>query len=179
MMNTMRKNPLHACAALLLASLAGAAGAQEAAASAPAAGEPAVIRFQRSAAYLDETAVADNIRKECSSLGSQLSASTERYAQEFGLKVERVESVEAKQGGTVLQLKIVSAISSGNAFIGHRKSVAVKAELFRDGQLVSQTTRSRDSMGGFAAGFKGSCDVLERTVNTLGSDIAKWLRAQG
>ena len=91
MMNTKRMNPLHACAALLLASLAGAAGAQEAAASAPAAGEPAVIRFQRSAAYLDETAVADNIRKECSSLGTQLSASTERYAQEFGLKVERVE----------------------------------------------------------------------------------------
>lgn len=178
-MTIQKTNYLHAAAALLLASLAGAAGAQEAATAASAPAASAVIRFQQSAPYLDETAVPDNIRKECSSLGAQLSASTERYALEQGLKVERVESVDPKQGGAVLQLKIVSAVSSGNAFIGHRKSVTVKAELFRDGQSVAQATRSRDSTGGIAGGFKGSCDVLERTVNTLGSDIAKWLRTQG
>lgn len=175
----MKKSHLYATAAAAL-SLACSAWAQDGAnatggAAAPAA-EAAVIRLQHSVPYLDDTAIPDKIRNECRTLGAELSASTERFALQQGLKVERVEAVDAKQGGSVLVLKIISAVSSGNAFIGHHKNVAVKAELFRDGQLVAYTTRSRNSTGGFAGGFKGSCDVLERTVNTLGSDIAKWLR---
>jgi hypothetical protein len=33
-------------------------------------------------------------------------------------------------------------------------------------------------MGGIAAGFKGSCAVLERCADTLGEDLARWLKGQ-
>jgi len=33
-------------------------------------------------------------------------------------------------------------------------------------------------MGGFGAGFKGSCSVLNRCTKTLGKDFADWLKGQ-
>ena len=66
--------------------------------------------------------------------------------------------------------------SAGNAFIGHRKSASVKAELYQDGKLIDSADYTRNSSGGFLGGFKGSCSVLEHTVNTLGNDVAKWLK---
>lgn len=37
---------------------------------------------------------------------------------------------------------------------------------------------SRNSSGGIGGGFKGSCAVLERCVNTLGKDVDAWLKKQ-
>ncbi|MEM0514100.1 hypothetical protein WCN91_01365 [Pseudoalteromonas sp. YIC-827] len=64
-------------------------------------------------------------------------------------------------------------VSGGNAFIGHRKSASVSAKLMIDGKVVDSTSKTRNSAGG----FKGSCSVLAHTVNTLGSDIAKWVKS--
>ena len=41
---------------------------------------------------------------------------------------------------------------------------------------VADTIKTRNAAGGFLGGFKGSCAVLEHTVNTLGSDVVKWLK---
>ena len=73
-------------------------------------------------------------------------------------------------------MKIVNATSRGNAYTGHHKSVSIEAELFENGQLVDTYTGSRNSTGGFAGRFKGSCSVLARCVNTLGNDVSKWLK---
>ena len=74
-----------------------------------------------------------------------------------------------------IDLAIVQAFSGGNAFIGHRKSVTVSATLIVDGEEIDSTIKMRNSGGGFFGGFKGSCDVLAHTVNTLGSDVSEWL----
>lgn len=74
-------------------------------------------------------------------------------------------------------IQIVSAISIGNAFTGHRKSVSVEAVLYKNGAVLGKKLLTRDSGGGAFAGFKSSCDVLDRTVNTLGSDVVKWLKS--
>ena len=110
-------------------------------------------------------------------LGRQFSDATQRSAAAQGLKIVKNGSVDASKGDQVLVLKILSAISVGHAwsFGGHRKSVSVKAELYKDGKLLDSYTTTRNSMGGALAGFKNSCDVLERTVTTLGSDVAKWV----
>lgn len=127
------------------------------------------------APYQDEDGIANKVLEECTELGTQLSESTAKYLNDKGMSAVRQTSVDLKSARQALNVKITSAVSAGNAFIGHRKSVSVRAELYKDGVLVAKTGKTRDSAGGAFGGFKSSCSVLERTVNTLGNDIAKWL----
>ena len=53
--------------------------------------------------------------------------------------------------------------------------MSARAELFEDWASVEAVTFSRDSGGGFGAGFKGSCSVLGRCSKALAKDIAGWL----
>ena len=53
--------------------------------------------------------------------------------------------------------------------------VTVRGVLTQDGQNVATVTARRVSRGGAFGGFKGSCDVLERVVTVVGSDVAEWL----
>ena len=78
--------------------------------------------------------------------------------------------------GLSLSLAITNEVTAGNAFMGHSKSVSIEATLHRDGEVVDTYVGTRDSGGGFGAGFKSSCTVLKRCVNTLGKDGAGWLR---
>lgn len=127
------------------------------------------------APYQDEEGIANKVIEECTELGMQLSESTAKYLGDKGMQAQRQPSVDLKSAKQALNIKITSAFSAGNAFIGHRKSVSIRAELYKDGVLVARTGKTRDSAGGAFGGFKSSCDVLERTVNTLGNDVAKWL----
>lgn len=80
--------------------------------------------------------------------------------------------------GLYLKVEIRNAVSVGNAFIGHRKSVTSRAALFKNGAEIGSTTFTRDSMGGVFAGFKGSCTVLHRCTETLAKDIVGWIRGK-
>jgi hypothetical protein len=132
------------------------------------------ILIQHSTPYNEHSVVADKIKSECHQLGSQLSNSLTKYALKYNLPLKQVNTSLPEQGN-VVKLTIDNVFSSGNAFIGHRKSATVTAQLFVDGKMVSETQKTRNSAGGVLGGFKGSCSVLAHTVNTLGNDIAKWL----
>lgn len=131
------------------------------------------------APYYDETMIPSNIKQECVNLGRTLSESTQRYGSEYGVKFLRKNAVAPSGAPQVLVLRIVSAVSSGNAFIAHNKQVSVRTDLYKNGKLLGSDTMARSSMGGFGAGFKSSCSVLGRTVNTLGSDVALWVKERG
>jgi hypothetical protein len=133
------------------------------------------IVLNEAAGYVDASLVQSNIVKECKELGSELSNSTKSYLEQAGWSVRTSPDIDALQEGTKLKLTIKTAFSSGNAFMGHRKSVSIKAELFKDGKLVDEYAGTRNSSGGVAGGFSGSCDVLFRCANTLGNDVSKWL----
>ena len=120
--------------------------------------------------------IADNIKSECS-IGTTLAQALQAKAGAHGQRVV-VGAAGADSGaGRSLQLEIVEAQSAGNAFSGHFKSTAVRGVLFEDGRQVASVTARRVSRGGAFAGFKGSCQVLDRTVNRIGDDLAQWLAA--
>ena len=136
---------------------------------------PVKIYLDSKIPYYDPIVIASNIKTECSSLGNQLSDYVKKYSNEYNIEVIQVEEPKNIKEGFVLDLHIRNALSAGNAWSGHKKQVLISAELLKDGEKVDVFTASRDSMGGFWGGFKGSCSVLDRTVNTLGSDTAVWL----
>ena len=136
------------------------------------------ITINQTVKFHDEKIIASKIKTECVNLGPKLVASTEAAVQKNGWSVIKKDDVDSSTTGVSLKLTIANAHSSGNAFIGHHKSVSIIAELFKDGKLVDTYTGDRNSSGGFGGGFKGSCAVLERCVNTLGKDVSEWLAKQ-
>lgn len=136
------------------------------------------ITINQTVPYYDEKVIPSNIRTECTNLGNKLAESTGLAVQKNGWSVIKQASVDTSAPGVSLKLSIVNALSGGNAFTGHQKSVTISAELFKDGKLVDSYTGTRNSSGGFGGGFKNSCSVLERCANTLGKDIAKWVKSK-
>ncbi|WP_155944730.1 hypothetical protein [Pseudoxanthomonas sp. Root630] len=128
---------------------------------------------QRSVPFAEDSIVAGNIKRECE-IATQLPAALVRFAAEGGHRVELQDTPDTASG-QVVKMEIHDAQSAGNAWMGHHKSVTVKGSLYRDGQQVAKFVARRNSRGGFGAGFKGSCAVLERTVNAIGKDVAGWL----
>lgn len=126
--------------------------------------------------FSESAIIVDNIKEECS-IGTTLSRSLASHATEHGVQVV-VGPVGADSGeGRSFQLELVEAQSAGNAFVGHFKSAAARGVLFENGAKVATVTARRNSRGGAFGGFKGSCAVLDRTVEAIGEDLAEWLAA--
>lgn len=134
------------------------------------------VQMPRPVPYWADADVAGNIRKECT-IQTQLADYTQEYSRARSIEVTFVERVGADLAGRVLELEIRDAQSTGNAWVGHRKSTSVRGKLYQDGELIGSFRGRRDSMGGAFAGYKGSCSVLGRTVKALGKDIAEFLAA--
>lgn len=134
----------------------------------------AEIHVQDPVPFSESSIIADNIKAECR-MGAQLATALGSNAPAHGNTIVFSAEPVNTAHGRALALELVEAQSAGNAFSGHFKSAAVRGVLYQDGQKVATVTARRTSRGGAFAGFKGSCDVLERTVNAIGSDLATWL----
>lgn len=132
------------------------------------------VRVAASVPYDPNVLVMDSIKNECS-IGTALSRSLVEHAPEHGVVVT-VGEVGADSGpGRSLRLELIEAQSAGHAFVGHAKSAAVRGVLFDDGAPVATVLARRTSRGGAKGMFAGSCQVLDRTVEVIGSDLAEWL----
>lgn len=146
---------------------------KEAPAASMASGE--AIRINIHIPYKKGGRIARNIKRECK-LNIQLSQFIDEYADSYGINVVRASNVKKSDAGKVLIVEITDAISSGNAFIGHRKSTNIVGTLYNNGKSMGSFEGLRVSGGGAFGGFKGSCSVLGRTVKALGKDVANWLK---
>lgn len=129
---------------------------------------PQEVRFS------NEDAIEGAIVKDCK-LPQRMHDSLAQALKAAGIEEQSVADPQPNAGANVLQLEIASAVASGNAFVGHHKLVTVTGKLFQNGKQVAKFAATRNSSGGFGAGFKGSCAVLGRCTVTLGQDIARWL----
>ena len=132
------------------------------------------IKVKHSIPFNKGARIAANIRKECD-LQDKLSKFITAYSVGEGIGVIRKSRVSRKGKGKNLVVSITEAVSSGNAFIGHRKFASIKGTLYNNGKKKGSFTATRISGGGAFGGFKGSCDVLGRTVKVLGRDVSLWL----
>jgi hypothetical protein len=148
--------------------------AQQAGESQAAPG-PVTVFVGRDMSYVDATSISRAVLAECQlpQQGAQLLHSAMREA-----GFQPVVDDQAMQAGKgrVLLVQISNAVAAGNAFIGHRKMVEVKGRLLEDGKEVATFAGMRSSMGGAFGGFKGSCSVLGRCLETLAKDISGWMK---
>lgn len=123
--------------------------------------------------YADSADIQQKILDECTELGTQFSQFIKEYAAEKGVEVTLGEP--SASANRVLRVEITHALSQGNAFLGHSKSMSSRGTLFENGVEMAGFRATRNSMGGAFAGYKGSCSVLGRTVKAMGMDIGEWL----
>lgn len=133
------------------------------------------VSVPRPVPLAEDNEIAGNIKRECA-LDDKLAHYIAEFGRAAGHDVRFVAS-DAKQTGRgrFLAVELRDAVSSGNAFVGHRKSASVRGKLYEDGELIGSFRGRRDSMGGAFGGYKGSCSVLGRTVKALGKDIVDWM----
>ena len=124
------------------------------------------------AAYSSDSRVAQNIKDECN-LDTKLITFIKSYSAEHGVTIKTASSIP--NDAFELKVEITDSMSSGNAFIGHRKFTSIEGSLTKSGATVGTFEAARRSGGGAFGGFKGSCSVLGATVKTLGSDVGKWV----
>ena len=134
------------------------------------------VKIAASTPSLDGAPIPTKVIQQCTSLGTKLSDFTKQYAAKGGLTIVQAPEIAAGSKGRVFVMHITHVVSRGNAFIGHQKSMTAKGELFVNGKPRGVANFTRSSMGGFGAGFKGSCSVLGRTTKVLGRDFAGWLK---
>lgn len=131
------------------------------------------VTIAESIPYADTADIQKKVLDECTELNTQFAGFIRQYAEEKGVEV--VFGDPASNSGRVLRVEITNALSQGNAFLGHSKSSSSRGTLFENGRKVASFRATRNSMGGAFAGYKGSCSVLGRTVDAMGSDVADWL----
>jgi len=125
-------------------------------------------------AILDAGAgVGDAIKRDCSLESLMGSHAFESVNKKFPGST-RVEKAEGAQG-KVLKLTITSVIGAGGGAWSGPKTMTVRAELLQSGKVVASTVKSRSSGGGAFGGMKGTCQIFDRVMTTLGSDVAAWL----
>jgi len=125
--------------------------------------------------YSDLERISSAIQAECQ-LPQRQAELIVSQANLAGITVVRDDEAVKASKGRILQVEIVNAISMGNAFTGHRKQVHIKGRLLEDGKEIGNFVGVRSSMGGAFAGFKGSCVVLDRCLQTLAADVSRWLK---
>jgi hypothetical protein len=114
------------------------------------------------------------ILKECG-LPKQVGQRLQAALAAAGIEARAVAGAKPDAGDAVLLVEIAQAHSGGNAFTGHKKSVTISGKLYRKGEPVAKFISTRNSGGGFGAGYKSSCAVLARCAEAVAKDAAGWL----
>jgi len=149
--------------------------------SADAVADSPTVLISPAAEFLNPDNIQDSIKTECN-LPAYQAAAVQRQLEKFAITFTVAEKDQIPASGTYLQLRIENAVSSGHGWVpfsgGHNKYVTTSATLFQNGKEISRFKRQDHSMGGAMGNFKGSCTVLERCADTLGKDVAEWLKKQ-
>lgn len=142
----------------------------------PALAQEAVksVVIGEEAPYANKDTIDTAIVAECA-LPKRVTELLTQALTKAGIEHKTVADPKPGAGANVLQLEIAQAQSAGNAFVGHFKGVTVTGKLFQNGKQVATFVATRKSSGGAFGGFKGSCAILGRCAQAIGSDIARWL----
>jgi hypothetical protein len=113
--------------------------------------------------------------KETCTLDIRLPQFVEKFAKR-GVEVVIAGDPGENVEGKVLYLEIVHVLGTGGGAWSGAKSVTVEGVLKENGEVIGSFTGARYSGGGAFGGFKGTCAILGRCIETLGKDIATWLK---
>lgn len=127
------------------------------------------------AVYEPGAPVPQRIQQECaleSLLGNHVFQKvSERFPGTLQLRDSNIE------GTQVLTVTILNVTGFGGGGWSGPKTITLRADLTKEGRVIHTAVKHRASRGGVFGGVMGTCAILERVTQALGSDVAKWLAA--
>jgi len=124
--------------------------------------------------FAKDSGVRPAIKAEC-----KLPEKLERFIRQSSAKqnilVKTSDGPANQIQGQVLSIEITQAFGPGGGAYSGAKSVTIGGKLTDGDKVLGTLTARRISGGGAFASFKGTCDILGRDVETLGSDVATFL----
>jgi hypothetical protein len=148
-------------AVLSLVWLAGAAAAES-------------VSVLRLTPFAEGTMVRPEVKAQCQ-IETKLPGFVQEYAKANGIEVVLVDTLP--KTGRVLDLQISDTGEGGNAWTGRLKTLTVTGRLLENGKEVGSFRGRRSTTGGAFGGWKGNCALFGRCAQTLGKDVAGWLKA--
>lgn len=120
--------------------------------------------------YHPDAEVAESVKREC-----QVEAMLTRRV---GAALSGTQATDAAPDADVslVRLRITHVLGVGGGAWSGPKGITVSAEFVENGKVSRQTKVHRWSSGGMFAGFKGTCDILDRSAVAIGRDLSKWVR---
>lgn len=116
--------------------------------------------------------VAANIKTECT-LPQAISDNIVKFATQRGINIESKNTIG--KNDLELKIQIESAISAGNAGIGHNKYVTISGAIVKGDITYYTFDAARLSGGGYFGVYRSSCSVLGSIAKSLGRDVGTWL----
>jgi hypothetical protein len=136
-----------------------------------------VIYVGKVAPFSEGSVITRAVVDDCNLPARQIEFIEKAAAEDGALRVVRDDNAVKAGKGRVLFVEIVDAESDGSSYAGHRlRQLMVKGRLLENGVEIGSFTGVRHSRGGAFARYKSSCAVLGRCIETLGKDIALWLK---
>jgi len=121
-----------------------------------------------------EAVVSDAVRRECNLPEKLAQFIKENAAGQYASIVISASVTPADE--QVLKIEIENLMGSGGGAWSGAKMVQIKGVLTKNGKQLGDFKARRVSSGGAFAEFKGTCAILGRCVETLGKDVAGWLK---
>ena len=116
---------------------------------------------------------SDDVRKECG-IQTRVPEFIENEAKSKGIKVVRgAAAPQAK--GRVLVMEVAHVLGTGGGAWSGPKSITIDGKLYDNGKLIGSFSAMRLSGGGAFGGYKGTCAILDRCSEALGTDVAEFL----
>ena len=119
--------------------------------------------------YESDTAVLHKTKESC-----QLE---DKLARDIGGEFQRRAGeprTVSSTAGVVVRVSIMGSKGIGGGGWTGSKSLTVKAEQLKDGDVVRTRGFTGRSRGGLAGPFEGTCAILEGISETLAKDIVDW-----
>lgn len=136
-----------------------------------------VLNLQKSVPYKPGITIPADVKLECE-LPKKLAEYTKSAAEDDFATINMLDTPEKNATGRMLIMQIVGIDAAGGGAYTGKKGMSIEGTLWEKGKQVGNFQATRYS-GGRRSSFNpypGTCKMLRYDAQTLGKDVAKWLR---
>ncbi len=140
------------------------------------AGAHAATRLEVPITYMPTAEVAEGTKRDCkieSMLSSRIGPMLGKL---YKTEASTVNVGADAAGDKVLRVQISHVLGVGGGAWSGPKAITVLAELLEGDKVIYYTKINEWTTGGVFGGFKGTCEILERSANAITKRLNEWVQ---
>jgi hypothetical protein len=140
------------------------------------AGAQAATRLEVPITYMANAEAVEGTKRDCKIEEMLSSRIGPMLAKLYKMDKGTIDVGTDPANDKVLRVQITHVLGAGGGAWSGPKAITVLAELLDGGKVVYYTKINEWTTGGVFGGFKGTCDILERSANAITKDLNEWVQ---